>query len=155
MKKTFTKLWNGIVGLLKSGTSPEKLALTCALGVVIGTLPVWGITTALCFVMAPLFRVNMVILQLVNYLLYPAQLLLILPFIKMGTYLFDLNPLPYTLDQLVGRFESHFMTTLEEVGVALGLGVGVWVIASLIVFPGVYLGTLSLFRRWKSHFSEN
>lgn len=148
-------MWDTLIRFLKAGTSPEKLALTCALGAIVGTLPIWGITTALCFVIAPIFRVNIIILQLVNYVLYPFQLLLILPFIKVGTYVFNVNPLPYTPGQLVSLFQTNFWQTIEEVGYALSLGVGVWAIASVGTYFAVYSMSLSFFRKWrKEHLQE-
>ncbi len=150
------KLWDTLIRFLKAGTTPEKLALTCALGAIVGTLPIWGITTALCFVIAPVFRVNIVILQLVNYVLYPVQLLLILPFVKVGTYVFNINPLPYTPDELISLFQSNFWQTIEQVGFALSLGVGVWALASVGIYLAVYSVTLSFFRKWlKEHVQTN
>ena len=148
------KMWDTLMGQLKTGTSPEKLALTCAIGMVVGTLPIWGITTGLCFILAALFRVNIIILQMVNYAIYPLQLLLILPFIKAGTYLFQVNPLPYSLDQLISLFQTDFWKTIEEVGVALSLGVGVWALVSIFVFTGVYSGTLILFKKWQEQLRQ-
>lgn len=148
MRRILNKLWDAIRRLLRAGATPEKLALACAIGVVLGTFPVLGITTVLCFAIAAVFRINIIVLQLVNYAVYPVQLLLILPFIKAGTYLFNVNPLPYSLDQLVTVFQTDFWKTLQEVGVALGLGVAVWAIVSIATFYGVYMSTLSLFRKW-------
>ena len=86
---------------LRRGLTPHKLSMTCAMGVVIGIFPVFGTTTILCFGIAIAFRLNIPLIQLVNYLVAPLQLIFILPFIKMGTILFRLNPFPYNMDQLV------------------------------------------------------
>ncbi|MEQ8302164.1 MAG: DUF2062 domain-containing protein [Cyclobacteriaceae bacterium] len=142
-------LWDRLIVLLKSGTSPKKLAFTCAIGVVVGTFPVVGVTTLICFGIAILFRLNIAILQLINYIVYPLQLLLILPFIKLGTYLFNINPLPYTIDELIVLFQTSFFKTMHEIGLAVGLGIGVWLLTSIPVFIGIYAGTLPLFKKWK------
>ena len=43
---------------LRQGLTPHKLAMTCALGVVVGIFPVFGTTTILCFAVAIAFRLN-------------------------------------------------------------------------------------------------
>ncbi|HEY5689930.1 MAG TPA: DUF2062 domain-containing protein [Cyclobacteriaceae bacterium] len=155
MKALLKKLWNRLIGFLKSGITPKKLALTCALAVVVGILPIWGITTILCFLIAAIFRVNVVVLQLVHYFVYPIQLLLIIPFIKLGTYLFNVNPLPYALAELQARFSADFWGELKQVGVALVLGVGVWAVASIPIFAIIYFFSRYLFEKWrKSNYRE-
>ena len=85
-KKNYIK--SVLAQALYQGLTPRKLALTCAFGVVLGLFPVFGVTTLLCFVAAFLFRLNIPIIQLVNYLIAPLQLILIIPFIQVGIYLF-------------------------------------------------------------------
>ncbi len=148
MKGLFQKLWTRLIGFLKSGITPQKLALTCALGVIIGILPIWGITTLLCFLVAAIFRVNVVVLQLVHYFVYPIQLLMIIPFIKLGTYLFGINPMPYAIAELQQRFAADFWGELKQVGLALGLGVGVWAVASVPIFIVIYFFTKYMFDKW-------
>lgn len=149
MKALFKKLLDRLIGFLQSGITPKKLALTCALGVVIGILPIWGITTLLCFLVAAIFRVNVVVLQLVHYFVYPIQLLLIIPFIKLGTYLFNVNPMPYALAELQARFTADFWGELKQVGVALMLGVGVWAVASIPIFAIIYFFSRYVFEKWR------
>lgn len=148
----FKKLWERLVGFLKSGITPKRLALTCALGVIVGIFPIWGITTLLCFIVAPLFRVNIVVLQLVHYFVYPLQLILIIPFIKLGTYLFNVNPMPYALDELQKRFSADFWGELKQVGVALSLGVGVWAVVAIPIFAAVYFISRYVFEKWDNRY---
>ncbi len=73
---------------LRCGLSPRRMALTLALGVTIGILPVvWG-ATLLCSLAALFFRLNQAGIQAVNYLAYPLQLALFVPFFRMGEKLF-------------------------------------------------------------------
>lgn len=149
MKALWKKIWDRLVGFLKQGTTPEKLALTCALGVVVGILPIWGITTFLCFGVAAIFRINVVMLQLVHYFVYPLQLVLILPFIKIGTFMFGVNPMPYALNDLIARFKINFWGELKQVGLAISLGVGVWAVLSIPLGIGIYFISHHLFVKWQ------
>ena len=49
--------------LLRMGMSPRRLALTLALGFAIGCLPVIGIPTALCAILAVTLRLNFPAIQ--------------------------------------------------------------------------------------------
>lgn len=151
MRSLWKRLWSRLVEFLKQGTSPEKLALTCALGVVVGILPIWGVTTFLCFAVAAIFRINIVMLQLVHYFVYPLQLILIIPFIKLGTFLFGVNPMPYALSELMNRFSNNFWGEFKQVGLALSLGVGVWAVASIPLGLIIYFISHRLFVKWNEH----
>ena len=70
------------------GISPRRLALTLALGFAIGCIPVVGIPTLLCAVLALALRLNLPAIQAANYLVMPLQLVLIVPFVRLGGWLF-------------------------------------------------------------------
>ena len=75
IRETFSK---SLKLLVSSNLSPKKLALTIALGVV----PLlWG-ASILCVVGAWALRLNQVCLQVVNYLAWPLQLALLIPFYR-------------------------------------------------------------------------
>jgi uncharacterized protein (DUF2062 family) len=69
---------------LCQGISPQRLALTLALGFAIGCFPVVGIPTALCAVLALALRLNLPIIQAANYVVMPLQLFLMVPFVRLG-----------------------------------------------------------------------
>ena len=77
---------------LRQGASPRRLALTLALGFAIGCIPVVGLPTALCVVLAFTLRLNTPAIQTANYVVMPLQLLLIAPFVRLGKWLFSLEP---------------------------------------------------------------
>jgi len=78
--------------IMTCGLTPKKLALTICLGIALGIMPlIWG-TTVLCIVFAHILKLNHAALQSINYLLYPAQLALLLPFYKLGSRLFSWGP---------------------------------------------------------------
>src|SRR5208283_2985599 len=77
---------------LLQGISPRRLALTLALGFAIGCIPVVGIPTALCACLALALRLNLPTIQAANYAVMPLQLVLIVPFVRLGGWLFALGP---------------------------------------------------------------
>lgn len=66
-----SKIVDPLMDQLKSGVSPEKLALSLALGVVGGVFPVPGLTTLPCVLFTVLFSLNPVAPQVVNILVTP------------------------------------------------------------------------------------
>lgn len=146
--------WKYITSLvsqaLKQGITPRKLALTCALGAVISIFPLFGTTTLICFGIAIALRLNIAIIQLVNYLLAPLQIILILPFIKIGSNVFGLNPFPYTSEQLLHLFKNDFWMLAKEAGMALLAGVGMWVLFSIPLFFFLFYLCFWIFTQWKS-----
>lgn len=109
-----------IVALLTQGITPEKIALSLAFGIVLGIFPVLGSTTILCAAAALIFRLNLPAIQLVNYLIYPLQLFLLLPFIRVGEMLFRVAPLQLSLAQILAMVRAdlpHAVATLWLAGV--------------------------------------
>ena len=79
---------NRLPSALTGELTPRKCALTLCVGAALGVMPLlWG-TSLLCILLAHFFRLNHGVLQSVNYLLYPLQLALLVPFFKLGVWLF-------------------------------------------------------------------
>ncbi len=72
---------------LRQGMSPQRLALTLALGFAIGCIPVVGAPTVLCAGLAFALRLNLPAIQAANYAAMPLQVALILPFVRLGGWL--------------------------------------------------------------------
>ena len=88
-----------IVALLTQGTTPEKIALSIAIGGVVGVFPVLGTTTVLCTFAAALLRLNLVAVQTVHFAMTPAQLLLIIPFVRVGERASGSPPQPLSISE--------------------------------------------------------
>jgi len=73
-----------VAGWLRQGISPQRLALTLALGFAIGCIPVVGIPTMLCAMVALALRLNLPAIQAANYAAMPLQVALIVPFVRLG-----------------------------------------------------------------------
>lgn len=115
-----------VLNFLKQGMTPHKLALSMALGFVLGLFPVVGITTLLCAVAAFILRINMAAIQLVNYLVYPVQLIALIPLIKLGAVVVGVNPIPYTLSELTTMIGEDFWGAVELLWFANVLGIMAW-----------------------------
>lgn len=81
------KLVEPLIALLVRGISPGRLALCVSIGVVVGNIPILGVSTILCSLIAIVFRLNLPAIQLVQAAMAPSQLLLIIPFVRLGEWL--------------------------------------------------------------------
>lgn len=93
-----------VTKLLRQGITPEKIAMSIAWGIVIGIFPVVGTTTLLCAIVAIVLRLNLPIIQLANWLVYPLQITLLLPFFFTGAYVLGSGPLTYDAQELIFLF---------------------------------------------------
>lgn len=106
------RLLDPLARQLTQGVTPERLALALALGVVLGALPVLGATTALCAVAGVTLRLNQPAIQVANYVAYPLQLALYLPFFRAGAWIFGEPPVAFTLAEVRAALERDLLGTV-------------------------------------------
>src|SRR5450755_3135078 len=83
-----------ILALLRMGATPRTLAWSIAAGLLIGINPIIGTTTILCLAAAASFRLNVVASQIANHAMFPLELVLVIPFIKLGSRVFHTAAMP-------------------------------------------------------------
>ncbi|HEY2782102.1 MAG TPA: DUF2062 domain-containing protein [Steroidobacteraceae bacterium] len=81
-----------LIALLRSGLAPRRLALCVAIAIVVGNIPVLGVSTIICAGAALVFRLNLPAIQLVQAAMAPTQLLLIIPFVRLGEWILRVPP---------------------------------------------------------------
>src|SRR6266849_8504129 len=101
------RLLRPILALLRQGVTPQKMALSLALGGALGVFPALGCTTLLCTIVAIVLRLNLPAIQIVNYFVYPIQIALLLPFFRLGEKLFRAAPLPVSIAQIHGMIHAN------------------------------------------------
>jgi uncharacterized protein (DUF2062 family) len=137
MKNWLQSRKNQIAAWLGTGISPDRLALTLALGFAIGCLPLVGVTTAVCLLVAIVLRLNVPAIQAANYVAMPLQLALVLPFMKLGSRLFASAQQPTFSKAL---FQGSLLFALKTSGKVAGQAIGAWVV---IAIPAVALMTIT------------
>jgi len=88
--------------LLRQGLSPDRLALCAAIGVVVGNIPVLGVSTLICAAIAVAFRLNLAAIQIVQAAMAPTQILLMIPFVRLGEWLLRAPAQPLTIENALG-----------------------------------------------------
>jgi len=89
-----------LVAQLTQGITPEKLAMTVAIGGACGLFPIFGLTTLLCFLVALILRLNQPIVQLLNQALWPLHVPAILLCVRFGEFLFGVPHQPHFIREM-------------------------------------------------------
>ena len=134
MKKFVQKsILNPILDLLKQGLTPKKLALSLSSGIVICCFPILGTTTVLCAIFAHIFKLNHVAIQLANYIGYPLQFIMLIPFFILGNAIFGYDKMVFNLDDMFIHFQIDPIGFFETyIGLALRACVA-WAITAPVV----------------------
>jgi uncharacterized protein (DUF2062 family) len=136
-----------VMNLLRQDMTPHKLAVTLALGSVVGVLPALGVTTVMGTALAARFRLNIAATVLVSYLVQPLQILLFIPFIKAGIVMFGLDELRFTLDEMIAMFKLDWLAALNKLWLANLAAVSAWAILAIPVGVVLYFLLLPLLKR--------
>jgi uncharacterized protein (DUF2062 family) len=136
-----------IVDLLKQGVTPEKMALSLALGAAFGVFPALGWTTTLCAIIALVFRLNLPAIQIVNYFMYPVQIALLLPFFRLGEKVFRAPHLPISVSQIYAMIHASVWGAIKLLWTTTWHAIVVWMILAPLFVALAYAILIPLLRR--------
>jgi uncharacterized protein (DUF2062 family) len=142
------KLFQPLLQLLQQGITPKKLAVTTAMGAVLGIMPLLGVTTVIGTYLALRLRLNVALLVLIIYLMYPIQIVLYIPFMQAGLYFFEVNDFRLTLSDTLEMFRVDWFLALRKLWFANLVGILVWLLFSAPVFGLLYLTLLPLYKKF-------
>ena len=143
-----------IVGLLRQGVTPEKIALSVAFGAVLGVFPVLGTTTVLCTLAALVWRLNLAAVHAVHFALTPVQLLLIIPFVRVGEGVLDRPPQPLSISaglEVLAQGATHAIVVLWDAILHAMLG---WVVVGPVAIFVLYRALVPVFERAARRFTR-
>ena len=143
----YRRIARPVVELLRQGVTPEKLALSLALGVALGVFPVLGTTTALCALAALILRLNLPAIQTVNYFVYPLQIALLIPFFRLGERLFRAPHLPLSAAQISGMIHASFWSATRFLWTTAWHGAVAWCLIAPALTALLYVILVPILRR--------
>ncbi len=146
----FQKVKDVLRQQLTMGATPEKLAQSFVWGMFIGVFPLIGTTTALSVLIAWMFRLNHVVIQTANYLMYPIHIIMIPIYIKTVDYFFDVGYVPLRPDLMVHQFKVDPTEFLRQYGIIAIYAVGLWIIMSGVLYFILYPIILKIVLKYKN-----
>jgi uncharacterized protein (DUF2062 family) len=141
------RLVKPILGLLRQGITPERIALSLAFGVVCGLFPIMGTTTLLCVFAALVLRLNQVAIQVVNYVMSPFQVAGIVFFVRLGEHLVSAQPIPLSPIELLRRFQEDPLASIRAFGVSGVHATLGWLVVAPFLAAAIYALTVPVLRR--------
>ena len=79
-------------------------------------VPLLGVTTAICTLLALAFGLNMAAIQAANWLAMPFQLFLLVPFLRLGQWLFRGPAMGFSRSQIVAQMTSAPWQAMTRLG---------------------------------------
>jgi len=138
-----------VSNIRKEGFSSETLALSISIGIIGGAFPVLGLASYVCLLLTFSLRQNIIIVQVVNWLVYPIQILLLIPFMKLGNAIFGGGDITLTFHQVVVAFQSGILNGIKLIGIISLYGVIAWVVMAIPTLFILYSLFLFIFRSIK------
>jgi uncharacterized protein (DUF2062 family) len=123
-----------LLRMLRGGVTPRRLAWSLTLGMMIGINPSVGLTTVIVVLIASTFKLNHVASQIGLHLMSPLHLLLFLPFVQAGVFLFHTRRLPFSRQDLE-HLSHHPLRMVREIWEWQWHALIVWAVIAAIVSP--------------------
>lgn len=122
------KVRDPLVAELRQGATPEAVSAAVVVSFAIAIVPFIGVTTLLCLLAGRIFRLNQVVMQIVNHSSYPLQILLIVPFVRLGETLTNSRHIQLTPKAIIDEFNRSIPDFMEKFWVAYLHGILGWLI---------------------------
>ncbi|HEY1787930.1 MAG TPA: DUF2062 domain-containing protein [Verrucomicrobiae bacterium] len=160
---SLTRFWRErvlglIVAQLVQGVTPQKIALTIAMGAGLGVFPILGATTMLCAVAGVWLKLNQPVIQMINWLVSPIQLSLILIFVRIGEWIVRAPSVSFSVPELIQKFHESPAKFFQQFGMTGVHGIIAWFLIAPFVTATIYLILVPPLRRLaalKAAFSQS
>jgi hypothetical protein len=147
LKQKLNTLKEKITALFKQGLSPKKLSQSIIVSGLIAIIPVLGVSTFMITTISLKSKLNLPVMIALSYLMWPVQILMIIPFIRMGEFIFSVPRNHHTVDEIISSFQNSFFQTLSQLSFELLCGLGGWMFTAVPVAFAIYLVSLLFLKR--------
>ncbi len=121
--------------VLKQGMAPRKVALSISLGLIIGVFPILGTTIIISFIIAWIFRLNVLLIQAANVACSVFQLVLMVPFVKIGSVILRSKMDVQHISQIT---MTDFTSLFSGAGFITLSGITGWIIMCIPIGFAIY-----------------
>ena len=128
-----------VVALFTQGVTPDKIALTFGVGSACSLLPFLGFTSLLNLGVGLCLRLNQPLLQTLNQILGPLQLVMILVYVRFGEWIWRAQDGRFTIGEMIQVFRQASLSEfLHRFGWAGIHAFTAWAITSPLLIFAVY-----------------
>jgi uncharacterized protein (DUF2062 family) len=129
------------------GVSPQKLAVTAAVGVSFGLFPLFGFTTIFCLIIGAIFKLNHPLLQLANHGMGVIHILMIPVFLRIGEFIVGATPISFSVTQMLHDVHEKPIVFLQNYGMAGLYAVLAWSLIAPLIGMTLYFILSRVFHR--------
>lgn len=127
-----------ILRALTDGLSTRRVSLALAIGLSMGIFPIYGPVSMLCVLLAWVTRLNMPVMLGGVYAMALIKPLLILPFLRLGEWMFRADPMGISLVELSRRFSETPLSTLQAFSWSFLHAIAGWLAVLPLLIPLFY-----------------
>jgi uncharacterized protein (DUF2062 family) len=138
LKAKFNKVKEKTTALFKQGLTPKELTQSIIVSGLISTIPILGLSTFMITTVSLKSKLNLPVMLALSYLLWPIQVLLIIPFIRVGEFIFSVPRNHHAVEEIISSFQNSFFQTLSHLSFELLCGFGGWLLTAVPFAVGVY-----------------
>jgi uncharacterized protein (DUF2062 family) len=128
-----------IIALFKQGLTPIELTQSILVAALFSIIPILGVTTILLTGFSLKRKLNLPIMIAISYLAWPLQILMIIPFINIGEFIFSVPQSNHSAQEIIASFQESFFGTLSQLSFELLCGFGGWLLTAVPFFTVIYL----------------
>lgn len=132
--------------LFKQGLTPKELSQSLIVSGLISTIPILGVSTFMITTVSLKRKLNLPVMISLSYLMWPIQILLIIPFIRVGEFIFSVPRNHHTAEEIISSFQNSFFQTLSQLSFELLCGLGGWFLTAVPLAVGIYWVSLLFFK---------
>ena len=136
-----------ITTLFKQGLNPIQLSQSIIVSGALSIIPILGVTTFILTALSLKKKLNLPIMMAISYLMWPIQILLIIPFIRVGEFIFSVPSTQHTAEEIIKSFQNDFFQTLSNLSFELLCGLGGWLLTVVPISIGAYLILIFFLKR--------
>lgn len=138
MKQKLNSFKDKITVLFKQGLTPKELSQSIIVSGLISIIPILGVSTFMITTISLKSKLNLPVMIALSYLMWPVQILLIIPFIQVGEFIFSIPRNHHTVEEIISSFQNSFFQTLSQLSFELLCGFGGWLLTAVPLAVGVY-----------------
>jgi uncharacterized protein (DUF2062 family) len=138
-----------LVAQLTQGITPEKLALTVAVGSAIALFPLLGTTSLLCLAAGIALGLNQPIMQLINQAFWPIHVAAIYGCARLGETMFRAPHVSFSLKRMNELFWHSPAKFLHDYGATAFYAIAAWAVLTPFHVALVYFVLKPIFRKIK------
>ena len=135
-----------IIALFKQGLTPIELTQSIIVSGLISTIPILGVSTFLLTALSLKRKLNLPIMIAQSYIMWPIQVVMIIPFINIGEFIFSVPKTNHSAQEIIASFQNSFFATLSHLSFELLCGFGGWLLTAVPFSVGVYLASIFILK---------